>query len=75
MTAYEELKAWCEKHLEPEEYKVVPETDSYCATIYFDNHGTQSYLCFFSSGGYSGAGEVYDDEMEEHLEEASMNCN
>lgn len=23
MTAYEELKAWCEKHLEPEEYEIM----------------------------------------------------
>ena len=75
MTAFEALVEWCEKYLEPEEYKVVPETDSYCATIYFDNHGTQSYLCFFSSGAYSGAGEVDDDEMEDHLEEAAVMDN
>lgn len=29
MTAYEELKAWCEKHLEPEDYKDVPETGGF----------------------------------------------
>jgi hypothetical protein len=23
MTAYEELKAWCEKHLVPEEYEII----------------------------------------------------
>lgn len=23
MTAYEELKAWCEKHLAPEEYEIM----------------------------------------------------
>ena len=75
MTAFEALAEWCEKYLEPNEYKVVPETNSYCATIYFDNYGTHPYLCFCSSGVYSGAGEVDDDEMVDHLEEATVMDN
>lgn len=67
MTAYEELKAWCEKHLKPEEYKVVPETPSYCATIYFDNYGSQTYVCFRDNGDYAGTGEIDTDEMTDHL--------
>lgn len=72
MTAFEALAEWCEKYLEPDEYTIVSETDSYCPTIYFDNNGTQSYLCFSGVGSYIGAGEVDDDEMEAHLEEAAV---
>lgn len=68
MTAFEELKAWCEKHLLPREYKVVPETESYCATIYFDTCGNQAYICF-RDGLYIGAGETDNASMHEHLDE------
>lgn len=36
MTAYEELKAWCEKHLNADDYKAVPESENYYAVIYFE---------------------------------------
>ena len=46
MTAYEELKAWCEKHLEPDEYMAsnsriisINSTD-----FYFDTDGSLSFI-------------------------------
>ena len=72
-TAFEELKAWCEKHLPPEEYKVVPESPMYYTTIYFDNSGTCLYLSFSDKGEYWGTGEVDEDEMICHIEDYELN--
>ena len=68
MTAYEELKAWCEKHLLPREYKVVPETESYRATIYFDQGGDRVYISF-RDGLYIGTGKTDTASMHEHIDE------
>ena len=68
MTAYEELKAWCEKHLMPADYKVVPESRSYSATIYFTDGG-YGFICFARDGDACGMGALDEDDMYEHINE------
>lgn len=71
-TAYEELKAWCEKHLAPEDYKIVPESSSYNTTIYFMefcNPDDVGMICFFPNGLVANVGTMTGDEMVEHIEE------
>lgn len=72
LTAYEELKVWCEKHLAPEDYKIVPESRSYCATIYFaefDYTDEVGMICFAPNGSVVNAGAMSADEMIEHIED------
>lgn len=72
LTAFEELKAWCEKHLAPEDYKIVPESRSYCATIYFaefDYTDEVGMICFAPNGSVANAGVMSADEMIEHIED------
>ena len=71
-TAYEELKAWCEKHLSPDNYKIVPESRSYCATIYFsefDDTDAIGMICFTPDGSVANVGAMGEDEMMEHIED------
>lgn len=69
MTAYEEMKAWCEKHLDPDEYRIVPESDSFCASIYFDIWCNDDIPClvFNRIGEYTNACTVTNEEMCEHI--------
>ena len=69
MNAYEELKAWCEKHLKPDEYRVVPESANYCASIYFDIWCNDNIACliFNHIGKYDSACSVTNEEMCEHI--------
>jgi hypothetical protein len=71
MTAFEELKAWCEKHLAPDLYKVVPESPSFCATIYFAEYTDTGVgmVCFSPSGSVAGLGALDEDDMYEHINE------
>lgn len=72
MTAYEELKAWCEKHLTPNQFTIIPETESFLTTIYFnarEGMGVADYICFDNDGTYSGAGSVSHFAKLEHLDE------
>lgn len=68
-TAYEELKAWCEKHLDADEYRVVPESRSFCASIYLDIWGNDNIPCivFNRVGECTNACTVTNDEMCEHI--------
>lgn len=71
-TAYEELKAWCEKYLEPEQFTVIPETESFLATIYFNTRkdmGVADYICFHSNGEFHGAGASAYTSKIEHCDE------
>lgn len=68
MTAFEELKAWCEKHLGTDGYKVVPESRSYSATIYFTDCGV-GFICFDRDGDACGMGALDEDDMFEHINE------
>ncbi len=69
--AFETLKDYCEKCLEPEEYEIVPETSSYLATIYFITDGVVTYHCFYGDGRFCGSGGLdLDEEMDEHIEQA-----
>lgn len=73
MNAYEELKAWCEKHLQADEYRIVEQTNSYFATIYLiDNQVSEAsgMIYFFGSGGVAGISNYTEDEMIEHINEA-----
>lgn len=71
MTAYEELKAWCEKHLTPDRYKIVPESPCFCATIYFTEYTDTGVgmVCFSPSGVVVGLGALDEDVMMEHIED------
>jgi hypothetical protein len=66
MNAYEELKAWCEKYLAPEEYKIVPESTSFAQSIYFTENGV-GFVCFNGDGSVCGCGECGEEGMEDHL--------
>lgn len=69
--AFETLKDYCEKCLEPEEYKIVPETSSFLPTIYFTSGCDIIFHCFFPNGIFSNSGCLdYDEEMNEHIKEA-----
>lgn len=68
MNAFEELKAWCEKYLKADEYKVVPESKSYSATIYFTDCGV-GFVCFDRDGDACGMGSMDEDDMFEHIED------
>lgn len=70
MTAYEELKAWCEKHLEKEDYRIVEKTSSYFNTIYLiDKQGYEAsgMIYFFGNGEVAGISNYTEDEMIEHI--------
>ena len=70
-TAFKTLKDYCKHNLEPDEYKIVPETSSYLATIYFITDGVVTYHCFDSEGNFSGAGSLdFSEDMNEHIEQA-----
>ena len=72
MTAYEELLIWCQRHLPENEYKVVPESRSFCATIYFaefDCTDSIGMICFAPDGSVVNAGAMSEDEMIEHIED------
>lgn len=71
MTAFEELKAWCEKHLSPDLYKVVPESPSFCATIYFAEYTDTGVgmVCFAPSGSVAGLGALDEEDMIEHIQD------
>lgn len=71
MTAYEELKAWCEKHLPEDGYKVVPESRSFCTTIYFAEFSDTGLgmVCFAPNGSVAGFGAIDEDDMMEHIED------
>lgn len=68
MNAFEELKVWCAKHLSADDYKVVPESSSFSATIYFTDIGV-GFICFDRDGDVSGTGSLDDDDMFEHINE------
>ena len=71
MSAYEELKAWCEKHLNTEDYKIVPESRSFCTTIYFAEFADTGLgmVCFAPDGSVAGLGAIDEDDMMEHIED------
>lgn len=69
MSAYEELKAWCEKHLTPDDYKIIPESRSYDTTIYFTDCGV-GFIGFDRNGEVGKLGGLDDDDdMFEHINE------
>jgi hypothetical protein len=69
MTAFEELLAWCEKHLPVGEYQVVEESRSYAQTVYFDmyNNEEHPFMCFGAQGGFISAGVLTDEDRCEHI--------
>ena len=68
MTAFEELKAWCEKYLPTDDYQVVEESRSYAQTIYFDMfNDAHPYMCFDDNGAFGGAGVLTDEDRLEHI--------
>lgn len=75
MTAFEELKAWCEKHLGADDYKIVPESNLYHVTIYFEPDMNDNISCFIfgSTGKYITSGSCTNEEMCEHIEDYE-NC-
>lgn len=70
-TAYEELKEWCEKYLDTDYYKVVPESRSFCTTIYFAEFSDTGLgmVYFTPDGSVAGLGAIDEDDMLEHIED------
>lgn len=70
LTAYEELKSWCEKHLNPEDYKDVPETENFFHCIYLSvEDDSIGFVGFFGNGSVVGLGSMPIDRMDTHIEE------
>jgi hypothetical protein len=71
LTAYEELLIWCQRHLPEDGYKVVPESRSFCTTIYFAEYADTGLgmVCFAPSGSVAGFGTLNEDDMIEHIED------
>ena len=72
MTAFEELKAWCEKHLGADDYKVIPESENYYATIYFEpliNDNNIPCFVFDEDGAFQHSDICTNDEIVEHIED------
>ena len=70
MTAYEELKAWCEKHLAPEDYRVIPESRSYYTTIYLDvENDDLKCIIFTTEGRYVNMSTCTNEDMCDHIED------
>lgn len=70
-TAYEELKAWCEKYLEVDDYKIVPKSEYYFTTIYFDplaNDNNIPCFMFDTDGSFQHLSVCSESEMIEHIE-------
>jgi hypothetical protein len=76
MNAFEELKAWCEKHLKADEYKIVPESKSYRATIYFEPDMNDNLPCFIfdDKGKYLVSDSCTNEEMCEHIQDYEEMC-
>lgn len=69
-SAYEELKAWCEKHLEPKDYKDVPATENFYHCIYMNvEDDSIDFVSFFGNGSVVGLGSVSQASMNIHIEE------
>lgn len=76
MTAYEELKAWCEKHLEPEDYKAVPTTENFFHCIYISadisfnaDDDSVGFVGFFDNGSVAVLGSVSQASMYAHIKD------
>lgn len=73
-TAYEELKAWCEKHLEKSDYTITPANDNYLQAIYFsslfvgDDVGA---ICFEDDGSVSSTDTIPYNSFQAHLIETN----
>ena len=69
-TAYEELKAWCEKHL-GDTYRIetIPETVNYYTTMYIvKGEGEIFYAAFDAEGYFIGMSSATWDEFQEHIQ-------
>ena len=72
MTAFEEVKVWCAKHLGADDYKVVPESENYYAAIYFEpliNDNNIPCLVFDEDGAFQHSDICTNDEIVEHIED------
>lgn len=69
MTAYEELKAWCEKHLNDKyRVEVIPETTDYYTTLYIiDKEEDIFYATFDAKGRFLGMHQSTWNEFQEHV--------
>lgn len=76
MTAFEELKAWCEKYLGADGYKAVPESKDYYATIYFEpliNNNNIPCFVFDNTGAFEHSDVCRNNEMFEHIYDYERN--
>ena len=70
MTAFEELKAWCEKHLgDRYRIEIIPETTNYYTTMYIIRDEEEIFYAAFDDEGYfTGMGCATLDEFQEHIQ-------
>lgn len=68
-TAYEELKAWCEKHLgDKYRIEIIPEAANYYTTMYIIKKDEEIFYAAFDTEGYFiGIGGATWDEFQEHV--------
>lgn len=76
MTAMEELKAWCEKHLGNKcRAEIIPETTNYYPTLYIISQDEDIfYVTFDSEGGFLGMSETTWDEFHDHVKYYEETC-
>jgi hypothetical protein len=74
MTAYEELKAWCEKHLTPDEYRDVPTVAKYYHCIYMSvcipfnaDEDRVGFVSFYDTGSVANIATVAQANMNAHI--------
>lgn len=70
MNAFEELKTWCEKHLDPDDYRIVPESETFFTNIYLDiENDDLKCFSFDSYGQYVGMGTCDIEDMWKHIKD------
>ena len=73
MTAFEELKAWCEKHMPTGLYQIVEESNSYNKTIYLDLYEDEiPYMAFSRNGNFMCSGVLSDEDRLEHIRDLAV---
>lgn len=73
MTAFEELVEWCDKHLPVGSYQIVPESNAFVQTIYFNvTEDEHPFICFETKGYVSNIGTLTNDDMLEHIRDLEV---
>ena len=76
LTAYEELKAWCEKHLAPDEFRDVPAVNRFYHCIYMSvciscnaDEDRVGFVSFYDNGSVANVHSITPKNMNAHIKE------